>query len=250
MGATVSIGTSGWHYRHWRGSFYPSKFPSAGMLEWYARHFPTVEINNSFYRLPTERAILQWRDTVPPGFFFSVKASRFITHLKKLREPEDPIALFFSRVELLGQTLGPILFQLPPNWPVNLERLEQFLLALPAKHQCVLEFRDQSWCIAPVYELLRRYKVALCMHDWRGISWPMEVTADFTYIRLHGPSGTYQGDYTAKMLRDWGTRIRRWQNSLGKIFVYFNNDQGGYAIKNALSLEQLLRADRFRGKAA
>ena len=125
MIAKLRIGTSGWHYKHWRGSVYPAELPPAEMLAWYAQHFSTVEINNTFYRLPTEDALLRWRQIAPSGFTFSVKASRFITHLKRLREPHDPIELFFSRVELLGDRLGPILFQLPPNWPLNFERLEQ-----------------------------------------------------------------------------------------------------------------------------
>ena len=123
MSAKLNIGTSGWHYQHWRGSFYPTKLPPAEMLAWYAQHFSTVEINNTFYRLPTEDALLRWRQVAPPGFTFSVKASRFITHLKRLREPRDPIDLFFSRVELLGDRVGPILFQLPPNWPLNFENI-------------------------------------------------------------------------------------------------------------------------------
>jgi len=219
------------------------------MLAWYGWHFSTVEINNTFYRLPTEDALLTWRQNAPPGFTFSVKASRFITHLKRLREPHDPIELFLSRVDLLGDRLGPILFQLPPNWPLNFERLEQFLPALPAKHRYAFEFRDQSWYTAQTYELLRRHNVALCLHDWRGMSWPMELTADFTYIRLHGPTGTYQGNYTSGMLRTWAKRIQQWQKLAG-VFVYFNNDQGGFAIKNAKSLERLLHLRRSSLKAA
>jgi uncharacterized protein YecE (DUF72 family) len=219
------------------------------MLAWYGWHFSTVEINNTFYRLPTEDALLTWRQNAPPGFTFSVKASQFITHLKRLREPHDPIELFLSRVDLLGDRLGPILFQLPPNWPLNFERLEQFLPALPAKHRYAFEFRDQSWYTAQTYELLRRHNVALCLHDWRGMSWPMELTADFTYIRLHGPTGTYQGNYTSGMLRTWAKRIQQWQKLAG-VFVYFNNDQGGFAIKNAKSLEQLLHLRRSSPKAA
>ncbi len=219
------------------------------MLAWYGWHFSTVEINNTFYRLPTEDALLTWRQNAPPGFTFSVKASQFITHLKRLREPHDPIELFLSRVDLLGDRLGPILFQLPPNWPLNFERLEQFLPALPAKHRYAFEFRDQSWYTAQTYELLRRHNVALCLHDWRGMSWPMELTADFTYIRLHGPTGTYQGNYTSGMLRTWAKRIQQWQKLAG-VFVYFNNDQGGFAIKNAKSLERLLHLRRSSPKAA
>ncbi len=250
MIAKLRIGTSGWHYKHWRGSVYPAELPPAEMLAWYAQHFSTVEINNTFYRLPTEDALLRWRQIAPSGFTFSVKASRFITHLKRLREPHDPIELFFSRVELLGDRLGPILFQLPPSWPLNFERLEQFLPALPAKHRYAFEFRDQSWYTPETYSLLGRHNVAMCLHDWRGMPWPGELTADFAYIRLHGPSGTYQGNYTPGLLRSWANRIQQWQNQLADIFVYFNNDQGGYAIKNAKSLEQLLRLRRFSPNAA
>jgi uncharacterized protein YecE (DUF72 family) len=250
MSATLNIGTSGWHYQHWRGSFYPAKLSSAEMLAWYAQQFSTVEINNTFYRLPTQDALLRWRQIAPPGFTFSVKASRFITHLKRLREPHDPIARFFSRVGLLGDRLGPILFQLPPNWPLNFERLEQFLPALPLKHRYAFEFRDPSCYAAETYDLLRRHNVALCLHDWRGMSWPIELTADFTYIRLHGPQGTYQGNYTPGMLRNLGKRILQWQYQLADIFVYFNNDQGGYAIKNAKSLEKFLLRKGSPRKAA
>ncbi len=151
---------------------------------------------------------------------------------------------------MLGDRLGPILFQLPPNWPLNFERLEQFLPALPPKHRYALEFRDPSWYTAETYELLRRHNVALCLHDWHGTPWPMELTADFAYIRLHGPSGAYQGNYTPGKLRSWAKNIQQWQYKLAEIFVYFNNDQGGYAIKNAKSLHQLLHLDGSRRKAA
>jgi uncharacterized protein YecE (DUF72 family) len=238
----IRIGTSGWHYKHWMGLFYPEKFPPSKMLAYYARHFGTVEINNTFYRLPTEDAVVSWRDTVPDGFEFAVKASRFITHMKKLRDPDNAISLFFERAGLLGNKLGPILFQLPPHWPVNEERLEQFLSVIPGNHRYVVEFREPSWCIPRVYDILRRHNVALCLHDWGGKPWPGDFTADFTYLRFHGPTGKYAGNYDGNMLREWARRIEQWRNQLQVVYAYFNNDQGGYAIENARSLEKLLQA--------
>ena len=233
------VGTSGWHYRHWSEIFYPTKLPSSDMLQWYARSFDTVEINNTFYRLPTEDALLRWREIAPQGFMFAVKGSRFITHIKRLRDPESAVALFFSRVELLQEKLGPILFQLPPNWDADVERLQGFLAALPRAHRYCLEFRDFSWYIPAVYDLLREHNVALCVHDWRDMNWPIELTADFTYIRFHGPSGRYHGKYSPKMLKKWANRLEEWATQLSRIYVYFNNDQGGHAIENAQSLKQL-----------
>jgi uncharacterized protein YecE (DUF72 family) len=232
------IGTSGWHYQHWRGIFYPPKLPSSGMLDWYARSFSTVEINHTFYRLPTEEALLRWREIAPAGFIFALKGSRFITHIKRLRDPERAVALFFSRVELLQEKLGPILFQLPPNWSANLKRLEKFLVALPRVYHYAVEFRDFTWYTPAIYDLLRKYNVALCLHDWRDTKWPMELTADFTYIRFHGPSGRYHGNYNPKVLKGWADRIEQWRTQLSHIYVYFNNDQDGYALKNAETLKK------------
>ena len=248
MTGKVQIGTSGWHYKHWLGLFYPEKFPTAKMLDFYANHFRTVEINNTFYKLPTAEAVTGWRETVPVGFEFAVKASRFITHMKKLRDPENSIALFFERVGLLGHSLGPILFQLPPHWPVNAERLEEFLSMIPRGHRYIFEFREESWCVPRVFEILRRHNVAMCVHDWGGKPWPGDFTADFCYIRFHGPTGKYHGNYDDRALADWASRIAQWRKQLKAIYAYFNNDQGGYAIENARALELLL--GRGRGSNA
>jgi len=145
MNAELRIGTAGWHYRHWGNCFYPAKLPSSAMLAWYANKYDTVEINNTFYRLPAEDALLRWREVASQRFLFSVKASRFITHIKRLREAREAISLFVSRVELLGDTLGPILFQLPPGWKANIDRLAEFLPLLPCSHRYAVEFRDQTW---------------------------------------------------------------------------------------------------------
>lgn len=238
MRATVHIGTSGWHYKHWLGNFYPSKLPAAKMFEWYSRYFHTVELNNSFYRLPTEEAVLRWRELAPPGFTFALKASRFITHMKKLKDPEPSIHKFFDRAFLLNRKLGPILFQLPPNWPVNLVRLEEFLETLARGHRYVFEFRDKSWHTPAVYRILHRYNAALCMHDWHATRGPAEITANFTYVRMHGPAGNYQGSYSQARLENWAERIERWRSQLAAVYVYFNNDQAAFAVTDAMRLQE------------
>ena len=238
----IHIGTSGWHYKHWVGDFYPPKFAPAKMFSWYAREFHTVEINNSFYRLPEEQTFAKWKEMAPPGFVFAVKASRFITHIKRLKDAEATIDLFFSRAKPLGPALGPVLFQLPPNWKLNLERLTEFLSVLPPAHRYSLEFRDQSWCVPQVYELLRRHNVAFCIHDWHGMPWPKELTADFTYIRFHGSGIRYGGDYPLKELQAWAGRLLEWEPKLLAAYIYFNNDTGGHAIRNARTLREMLCA--------
>jgi uncharacterized protein YecE (DUF72 family) len=241
----LRIGTSGWHYKHWKGLFYPAKLPASKMLEWYVQHFDTVEINNTFYRLPNPEPLAKWRESVPPSFLFATKASRFITHMKKLRDPENAIEIFFDRIRILEPKLGPILFQLPPHWPVNLERLDQFLSYIPRGFTYVVEFREPSWCVPEIYSVLRRHNVALCLHDWGSSKWPMEITADFTYVRMHGPTGAYHGKYDDAMLREWAGRIQRWQRSLSAVYIYFNNDVGGHAISNAVELKQMLEGKKM-----
>jgi len=246
MAAQIRIGTSGWHYKHWCGPLYPKKCPSSQWFDLYARVFDTVEVNNTFYRLPTEDALRNWHDAAPRKFCFSVKASRFITHIKRLRDPDNAISLFFSRVELLRSKLGPILFQLPPRWHVDPGRLADFLPALPRGHRYVFEFRDESWNTPTIFDLLRRHKIAVCIHDWCGSQSPMELTADFTYIRFHGTTGKYQGNYGDSLLGDWADRIKGWATHLSHIYAYFNNDQHGYAVNNAQTLQHLLHRELSR----
>jgi uncharacterized protein YecE (DUF72 family) len=233
------VGTSGWHYKHWIGDFYPPGFPASKMLAWYAREFQTVEINNSFYRLPDANAFAQWAESVPPSFVFAVKASRYITHIKRLKDPEDPLKLLFSRVEQLGSRLGPVLFQLPPNWKADIPRLSKFLSLLRGRRGCAIEFRDESWYTEEVWELLRRHNVALCLHDWASAPWARELTANFTYIRFHGRNGKYGGNYPDRILRDWAGRIGSWAGRLSEVFAYFNNDLAGHAVRNAKSLRSM-----------
>ncbi len=249
ISAQVRIGTSGWHYKHWKGCFYPPELKSSQYLSWYIRHFNTVEINNCFYRLPTASAVENWHKETPPGFCFAVKASRFLTHIKRLREAEQALTTYLDRMEILGEKLGPILFQLPPNWHVNVERLQEFLQLLQRRrHAYVFEFRDPTWYVDPVYRLLREYNVALCIHDWGGQGSPQELTADFTYIRFHGTTGRYAGNYTDEMLETWAEQISRWTHKLRGIYAYFNNDVGGHAISNAQTLKSFVERQRTEGQ--
>lgn len=239
-GCAIHIGTSGWHYKHWVGDFYPEKLPPGKMFSWYRGEFDTVEVNNSFYRLPEQKTFRTWKNLAAPGFIFAVKASRFITHIKRLKDAADSIDLFFDRAQPLGESLGPVLFQLPPLWKLNLERLTDFLNILPPGHQYSIEFRDESWYVPPVYDLLHRSNVALCIHDWRELPWPKQLTADFTYIRFHGSGARYGGDYPPSQLAKWADKLRGWEARLSAVYVYFNNDIGGHAVRNARSLRSSL----------
>lgn len=241
MTCPVFIGTSGWHYPHWRGPFYPAELPAREWLSFYAQRFETVEINNSFYRLPAAETLTSWGDDTPPGFRFAAKASRYLTHMKKLKDPQQALATFLARVEQLGTKLGPILFQLPPHWHCDLDRLESFLAMLPGQHRYAFELRDPSWQTPAVLAMLARYGAATCIFDLAGAQSPIELTADFAYVRLHGPAGAYQGCYAHDALAGWAERLGAWQTQLtAGIYVYFDNDQAGYAVRNALELRALM----------
>ena len=241
MNGRVHIGTSGWHYDHWRGPFYPEKMKAADMLDFYVRQFDTVEINNSFYRLPPINALKNWHDATPPGFCFAVKGSRYLTQMKKLKDPKPGLAKFFSRIENLGKKVGPVLFQLPPGWKCNAERFESFLGALAKKHVCAFDLRDLSWHNQTIYALLRRYNAAFCIYDLAGFQTAAEITTDFTYVRFHGPlRKAYQGRYERQCLAGWARRIARWRDSLKDIYVYLDNDQQGFAALNALEFKKMV----------
>jgi uncharacterized protein YecE (DUF72 family) len=237
----VRIGTSGWHYKHWVGNFYPVRLPGSKMLTHYYGHFDTVEINNSFYMLPKIETLRAWRDATPKNFEFAIKASRFLTHNKKLKDPQNALDNFLPRAEALGEKLGPILFQLPPKWRLNLDRLAEFLDALPSYHRYTFEFREPSWLNDKVYDLLHRHNAAFCIYELAGFHSPIETTADWTYVRLHGPGGKYQGSYSDRTLREWAKRIEQWSGKLKSCYVYFDNDQGGFAAQNALKLKKLVQ---------
>jgi uncharacterized protein YecE (DUF72 family) len=233
------IGTSGWHYKHWLGNFYPERLPSSRMLAHYIEKFETVELNNTFYKLPSQTTLLGWRDSTPPHFHFAVKGSRFLTHMKKLNNAEQGLNRFLSAVEVLGPKLGPILFQLPPNWQLDFDRLASFLAILPQYHRYAFEFRNSSWDTPQVYQLLSQHKAGYCIFDLAGYKAPLQVTADFAYIRLHGPGGKYQGSYSDAALKKWAEKIGAWIKELKAVYVYFDNDDSGYAPRDALRLKCL-----------
>jgi uncharacterized protein YecE (DUF72 family) len=241
--ARARIGTSGWNYKHWwNDEFYKKELKPSYWLEFFAEHFDTVEINNSFYRLPEEETFKNWRKRVPDGFTFAVKASRFLTHIKRLKDPEEPLDLFFSRAKYLKERLGPVLFQLPPRMKSDLERLEIFLRALRShsvgkKVRSVLEVRDATWLVAPVFDLLKKYRVALCFADWRDLPITEPVICDFVYVRRHyGSAGG--GNYGKRELDRDVDQIRKWLAKSIDVYVYFNNDMGGHAIRNAKYVQE------------
>ncbi|HEX8561573.1 MAG TPA: DUF72 domain-containing protein [Flavobacterium sp.] len=236
----IRIGTSGWHYQHWLGTFYPEGTKSNEQFPYYQQHFDTVEINNSFYRLPSPETFQHWKEIVPDSFTYAVKASRFITHMKKLKDPVETLARFMEHVVYLGDRLGVILFQLPPGWKLNLQRLKEFLEILPNGFRYVFEFRNDTWYTPSVYELLREHNCAFCIYELAGHITPYEITADFVYIRLHGPGGKYQGSYPEEALQQWADDCKKWAEQRD-VYVYFDNDQEGYAAFNALRLLDLVK---------
>ena len=241
MPARCWIGTSGWSYRHWIEPFYPRGITRGiDQLRFYAERFDTVEVNGTFYRLIEVETFRRWRAATPPGFVFACKGSRFITHMKRLKDPEQGVARFFERVEALEDKLGPIVFQLPGRFKPDRERLAKFLDALPGGRRYAFEFRDPAWFQPEVLELLARRNVALCLYEFAGQEAPLEVTADFVYIRLHGPEGPYQGSYSDDALRTWAKRIAAWAKQGLDVYCYFDNDDRGFAPKNALRLKELL----------
>jgi uncharacterized protein YecE (DUF72 family) len=250
MTCDIRIGTSGFHYKHWKGTFYPPKAPPARMLDYYVQHFDTVELNNSFYRLPTVSAFECWREDTPANFIFAVKASRFITHNKKLKDPENALDNLLLRAAHLRSKLGPILFQLPPKWRLNLDRLRSLLQILPRDLRYAFEFRELSWITPEVNSVLKKFNAAFCIYELAGYHSPLHVTADFTYVRLHGPeSGKYQGSYNYERLREWARQIESWAKELKAIYFYFDNDQAGYAAANALTLRRMVFGTRLKDVA-
>jgi uncharacterized protein YecE (DUF72 family) len=245
--AQVHIGTSGWSYAHWKGSFYPEHLPGSRMLEYYAQRLNCVEINNSFYRLPGQQILQQWYDSTPDNFLFTVKASRYITHMKKLGEPRKTVPVLLNRVSALGDKLGPILFQLPPRWHFNGARLDDFLNTLSNDFRYVFEFRDRSWLNEKTLELLSRYAIAFCIYELDGYLSPKQITTDFIYVRLHGPGGAYLGSYDEQTLAGWAEDFSVWARNGQAIYCYFDNDQHGYAVQNALRLQAMLSHSDKRG---
>jgi uncharacterized protein YecE (DUF72 family) len=236
----ILIGTSGWNYKHWRGSFYNDNIKQKNWLEYYSKKFSTVEINNSFYNLPEESTLKYWKETVPDSFLFSVKASRYITHMKKLKGAEEPLNRFLKRISVLENKLGPVLFQLPPRWHINRDRLTGFLDLLSQDFRYVFEFRDNSWWDESVYQLLHEYNAAFCIFDLNRRLSPKKITTDFVYVRLHGPEEAYQGKYDSQTLAGWVGSFSAYIKDKHKIYCYFDNDQNAFAVQNALQLQDML----------
>ena len=235
------IGTSGWSYDHWRGPFYPQDLPGGDRLRYYAERLPSVVINNSCYRLPDQHTLRQWHDAVPHNFVFTAKASRYITHLKKLKEPEESLSTFLERIRVLEDKLGPILFQLPPRWRFNGQRFAAFLDHLSGEFRYAFEFRDRSWLNEQSYALLAQKNAAFCIYEFDGFLSPKAVTADFIYVRLHGPNGPYRGSYDTRTLSGWAEAFSTWSAEGRNVHCYFDNDEAGYAARNALHLQSMLQ---------
>jgi uncharacterized protein YecE (DUF72 family) len=238
---SARVGCSGWQYKHWRGDFYPADLPPSQWFAHYARTFDTVEINNSFYRLPETATFEKWAAQAPAGFVYAVKASRFLTHMKKLKDPEAPVALLFERMAPLEERLGPVLYQLPPGWKLNQERLEHFLQVLPRGVRHVVEFRDPSWYTDGVYARLEQSRVSLCLHDMRGSATDKRRVGSFVYVRFHGAADAkYGGAYSERQLRDWAEWLNAQRAQRIDVYAYFNNDVGGHAPRDAVTLRRFL----------
>lgn len=244
----IRIGCSGWNYRSWRGTFYPADLNPAEWLPFYASVFDTVELNGTFYRLPERSTFSKWRTQVPPGFVAAMKASRYLTHLKRLTDPEEPVARLFDRARGLGPVLGPVLYQLPPQMKLDLARLESFLRLLPRKVRGagaldhVFEFRDPSWYVPGVVELVAAHGASICLHDKLGSGYDADPAGPLTYVRFHGTSGHYHGSYDQRRLEAWAQRLVGETRRGQRVFAYFNNDPDAVATFNARTLREMVGA--------
>lgn len=241
----ILIGTSGWIYSHWNGIFYPERLSSKDKLLFYSKHFKTTEINYSFYHLPRKTTFQNWYEVTPKDFIFSVKGSRFITHIKRLKDVEDPLKVFIENAKELKEKLGPILFQFPPSFKIGGEGLEKFknFLKLLKKYKLsfAFEFRHKSWFQEKIYNLLRKYNFALVIADSSRYPKAEVSTADFVYFRFHGPGSLFSSKYSKTQLKKFAQLIKKFLKEKKDIFCYFNNDFSGYAIENAKELIKLLK---------
>jgi uncharacterized protein YecE (DUF72 family) len=232
----IRIGTSGWTYKHWKGNLYPENLPQRRWLEYYTQHFATVELNASFYHIPKDSTARGWAERTPSDFRFSVKVSRLITHVHKLKGCEETVEWFFREIEPLRQKVAAFLFQLPPSFLPQPERLESFISLLPRTNRYVFELRNPDGYSGVIPKLLERFAVAFCIHDLHGIQTPHLVTSSLVYIRFHGTGGRYSGSYSDAELERWASRIRSWSDEGRDVLAYFNNDIGGFAVRNARTL--------------
>jgi len=237
----IFVGTSGWTYDGWRGSFYPTRQPKKSWLQWYATQFTTTEINGSFYRTPSMEAVKAWREQTPDNFVFAWKASKFITHWKRLSDKcRNSLALMETRLKVLGPKLGPVLFQLPPQFRAAKDRLAAFLKLLNPRREYAFEFRHESWYDSAILDLLRDYGAALCLSDHHDAPAPWKLTAQHVYVRGHGPTGRYKDRYSANTMRQWAQLIQSWRRERRSVFCYFDNDQKTAAPQDARKLSKLL----------
>jgi len=237
----VWIGTSGWTYAGWRGPFYPEDVPKKRWLAWYGTQFPSTEINGSFYRTPSLEAVRSWCDQTPDEFLFAWKASKFITHWKRLSDKsKNSLELMETRLKVLGPKCGPVLFQLPARFKADRERLASFLKMLSKRRRYAFEFRDASWYDDAIFDLLRERNVALFISDHHDAPTPWEVTAEHVYVRGHGPTGEYHSRYSPKTMKEWAATIAKWRRKKLQVYCYFDNDQKSAAPKDATRLMELL----------
>lgn len=239
--AELRIGTSGWHYKDWWGPFYPEKLRKKDALSYYVTRFNTAELNAPFYRTPILEAVKNWAESTPDEFRFAWKASRFITHYRRLVVNEQSMELLKSRLDQLGYKLGPVLFQLPPQMHLDRDRLAGFIGQPPARLKVCVEFRHESWYDHAILDLLRENDMSLCLSDHAAAPAPREATASWVYIRNHGPSGRYHGNYSDEALDDWGRNIRRWREEGRDIWCFFDNDVKSAAPKDAAALLEKAR---------
>ncbi len=238
----MHVGCSGWHYDDWRGRVYPAGLARTRWLAYYSGIFDTVELNNTFYRLPGESAVTRWFEATGSDFVFAVKGSRYITHVRRLKDVEPAVQQFIERLSALGNKLGPILWQLPPSMRRDDGRLETFLRLLPRSSRSVIEFRHSSWRNEDIYSLLRGYGVALCLVDMPGFRSAAIATTGFIYVRFHGADSLYSSCYESEQLERWAADIRDLSQGVRPVYAYFNNDVNAYAVDNALTLRRLLVA--------
>lgn len=237
---TLRVGTSGWVYSHWKGNFYPDDLPQDRWFEHYAERFDTVEINNTFYHLPPDKDFDSWSEQAPPNFLYAVKGSRYITHMKKLKNPEDAVGKFVSGARRLKKHLGPILWQLPPNWHANPDRLERFARRIPDDLAHAFEFRDPDWFNEEVKAVLQERGHNFVIFALPELECPHWVTADPVYLRFHGSLEKYVGRYGEDGLKPWMERIQAWREEGYDVVAYFNNDEKANAVKDAHTLLDLL----------
>ena len=238
--AGIRIGCSGWNYRHWRGLFYPEGLPQKRWFAFYAEHFDTVEINNSFYRLPKAETFQTWRAAAPPGFCYAVKANRFLTQAKKLKDCEEPLQRMMTPFRALGDRLGPILYQLPPRFRINLDRLRDFLKLVPKDVTNVFEFRDASWYVPETFALLDGYGASFCSHDMAGSASERIAVGPVAYVRFHGAAGKYWGRYPDEALLSWTDWMADQAKAGRAVWAYFNNDSHAHAIHDAQTLKAMV----------